>query len=133
MSHLAFTPMDDKLGGSIINKEKSHWVKWENKILKPIKLLGLKYDPKIDELKANTRTGNSLVPYTKKDAYIYITAINNRYDLNNHKDSKKATWEYIFKGRFADSLLSRLYLVNWNPDIMTRETRGSLRNGTINS
>ena len=53
-----FTVKDDPNKGIILNLEKSGWVKYDGKWLKPLKFLGLKFDG--TKLKAETRKGSEL-------------------------------------------------------------------------
>jgi hypothetical protein len=48
-------------GGTVIEETKSHWVKKDGKWLRPLKFLGLEYDGKKDEFRANTRKGSKLI------------------------------------------------------------------------
>lgn len=53
--------------GIMIAKEKSGWIKREGKWLKPIKFLGLTYDPESRELMGNTRNGSRLLMQLSRD------------------------------------------------------------------
>jgi len=46
--------------GVLLNSNKSGWIRYDGKWLKPLKFLGIEYDPWKDTLKGNTRNGSTV-------------------------------------------------------------------------
>jgi len=102
----------------IYEKEGSGYVKRDGKWIKPLKFLGLVYDPFTDTLKANTRKGSKLELSLKHDSGIDIETIIKEMDLLQgiyHPKGRKS-WEMMINSRLAGWIQARLYGGSWNLD-----------------
>lgn len=120
--------------GIIINEEKSGYVKYAGKWLKPLKFLGLEYDGKI--FRAKTRKGSTLAVTARTKLMIetieevkedqQFESIQEAIDfLYEQKSMRKkfsypdkltlgGSWEKYFKSRLIGFIQSRLYNGDWN-------------------
>lgn len=57
--------------GVYIHPEKSGWVKWNDKWIKPVKFLGLTWDG--EKVQMDTRKGSRLIANSKKEALAILT------------------------------------------------------------
>lgn len=111
-----FEIKDDTENGIILNKEKSHWVKFEGRWLKPLKFLGLEYDGKT--LRANTREGSKLeLPEHLRDQLI----LRKRIEANLWKDIEwqldtpyPFTWHELFTTKLIGLVQARMYSGTFN-------------------
>lgn len=119
--------------GIEINPEKSGWIKYNNRHIKPLKFLGLCWDGK--NMWADTRKGSklkltneiknllNLIDKTREKLYMTyeeaLDYLSNKESINISGTSVDVVhWEKWFKMKIAGWIQSRLYLGEWaNPDI----------------
>jgi retron-type reverse transcriptase len=115
--------------GIIINKEKSGWIRYNGKTVKPLKFLGLVWDGK--DLRADTRKGatlgadeniksmlNTLDGIRYKENLTYEEAIDylrtTKPDLMiSGKVTSGVNWEKWFTSQIAGWIQSRMYNNDW--------------------
>jgi len=116
--------------GIFQNLEKSHWIKRNGVWLRPVKFLGLEYDPFTEIFRAETRNGSTLEFNEWKQALIaldsHTTKILWKYPETRMPSLEEfikglelnlPTWEDLFKSRFYGLIISRLYTGDWNAEI----------------
>lgn len=108
------------------NEEKSFWVKKNNIWLKPLKYLGLEYDPWKDTIKGSTRNGTNTLELDKKLENAILSSGSSRVfikgdlssimnECNGYNSNKPRS---IWRSSIMGLLQSRLYSDSWNiPDI----------------
>jgi hypothetical protein len=98
--------------------------------LRPVKFLGLEYNPFTEIFRAETRNGSTLEFNEWKQALIaldsHTTKILWKYpetrmptleEFIKGLELKLPTWEDLFKSRFYGLIISRLYTGDWNAEI----------------
>jgi len=111
------TPIDLPSHG-IFEKEGSGWCKLNGQWLKPVKFLGLEYNPFTGMLKANTRKGSELELNLKSESGVDLETIMREFDLRYglyHPPSKES-WEVMINSKLAGWAQARLYGGSWNLD-----------------
>lgn len=99
-----FTLKEEVYKGIMIHPDKSHWIKREGKWLKPIKFLGIVFDPFKDEIRAETRKGSRLV----LNAELRDKILNSGSTLIA-KDYLQHPWERLFQSPIMGYLWAGLY------------------------
>lgn len=105
-----------------ISSEKSAWVKWNGKWLKPLKFLGIIYYGRLNKLAALTRRGSTLV--MDKEQLIRKKALLSRTGQTEEVDDitrDTSTWEWMVKMKLWGFIQSRLYSGTWNLDDFKQE------------
>jgi len=117
-SNQEFNIKDEPEHGIVLNKSKSGWVKKGGKWLKPLKYLGLVYNPFKDTINARTRNGASLeLTKDKRDLLLDHFEIPMDKDL----DHPYFSWHRLLSNRIAGLLQSRMYQNKWNLDDLCQE------------
>jgi len=117
-SNKSFTIKDEPEHGIILNPTKSGWVKKDGKWLKPLKYLGLVYDPIKDIIQAQTRNGSTLeLTKEKRDLLLDHFEIPEDKDL----DHPYFSWHRLLSNRIWGLLQSRMYQNKWNLDDLCQE------------
>lgn len=110
--------------------EKSTWVKYDGKWLKPLKFLGLEYDGDKDLLRASTRNGSTL----EYDKASLLEAIEAGYfphlDGYTKHTTRKGNWEQFVRSKFAGFLMARLYNGSWNQEELWQSFELSFHTGS---
>lgn len=136
---IELSPPDDT--GIKINPDKSGYVKYEGKWLKPLKFLGLEYDGNI--FRAHTRKGSKLALgprerhlmevvsqlqedqmfYNIEEALEWLKTVNQAHEKFGPSGELKLnnSWEDYFKSRLIGFILSRLYQGTWNLDNLEQD------------
>jgi hypothetical protein len=113
-----FKLKDDKRNGIIIHPEKSGWVKYDGKWLKPLTYLGLEFNG--ETLTANTRKGSKLVLDSVTKATLWrLTHFGLTYKptLKKGQSSSEMTWVSLFNSHYTNWMISRLYEGSWSSRI----------------
>jgi len=87
----------------IFEKEGSGWCKFDGKWLKPVKFLGMEYDPFEEKLRANTRKGSVLELDLKSESGMDLETVMREFDSRYglyHPPSHKS-WEVMIKSKLA--------------------------------
>jgi hypothetical protein len=93
------------------------WVKKNGVWLRPLKFLGLVYDPFKDTLSASTRSGSELelkLEFKGTDLDTIIREYDIRHGL--YHPTPSATWEMMLRSHLAGWIQSRLYSGYWSTD-----------------
>jgi hypothetical protein len=105
--------------------DKSAWIKRDGEWVKPLKFLGLEYDPETDRLAAKTRNGSRLI-FDKLDL---MKAVNLRdvvgdenlldvmeLESTEYMDSEMTgqTWETWLKSKIQGYMVARMYAGSWD-------------------
>jgi len=117
-SNNPFIIKDEPEHGIVLNHNKSSWVKKNGKWLKPLKYLGLIYNPFKDTLMAQTRKGATLeLTKDKRDI------LHDHFEIPMDKDiqHKYKNWHSLLSNRIWGLLQSRMYQNRWNLDSLDQE------------
>jgi hypothetical protein len=122
-----------KSNGIELHERKSGYVKVGGKWLKPLKFLGMEYDGNLDQFRAKTRNGATLIlDEPRKDILRFehwlktnlpnsqlggsakgmVTKLSLEDNLNNH-----AKWSDLLNARFSGLMFSRMQMDDWNVSI----------------
>lgn len=117
-----FTIKDDKSKGLLLAPEKSGWVKYAGKWLKPLKFLGLEYNQ--GQLRGSTRNGATLIAEGdekrmletisewEKEHGLLDTCSSDK--LSGSKDRVLTSWKQIFSSKLSGWLQAALYNDQWD-------------------
>lgn len=135
--------------GIEINADKSDYVKWEGKWLKPLKFLGLEFDG--TRFRAQTRKGSNLemdediqlllkldsilpeeLGETADEIWEKIKKINFKEEIGSPSGrlAKGDSWEDYFRSRLIGFVQSRLYSGEWNLDNLEQDFDMKFVNGS---
>jgi len=121
-----FVIKEDLNKGIKLNKSKSGWVRRNGEWLRPLKYLGLTYDPTLNSIKSSVRSGGDLLlseDFRDKilSKRIILESNSENYIESGLKNSASGSgsnysWKDLFKAKFMGLLQARLYSNSWSTD-----------------